>query len=100
MIEPRFSQHRAHESGFTLAETLAALFVLSMALTALASFVSHTIKVQDRTKLRIESARTLAMAYLNQQSIALADGSLLSIAHVEPDTSASCLYDVLQRRCR
>ena len=88
------------ECGFTLAETLAALLILSLATALLGQFVTLTLKSEYRTKAAINAARETGTALRQSCSLIDANGNTISIQSTQASLDAACLYDVLGRRCR
>lgn len=96
------SKQRSFDSqhGFTLAETLVALFIISLAATLLGQFVRLSVASETRTSDAIEKARDMGIALRESTQVELETGDTLEFEPIQPTLNAECLYDVVGRRCR
>lgn len=101
------------ESGFTLAEVLASVFILSATAVATSSILATTFASWERTDQLIERSeglltvaalierqearRRLDQVYASSEPYLVPD---LLLARPRIDRSADCLYDLVGRHCR
>tara|TARA_R110002049_G_scaffold193364_3_gene362210 strand:+ start:852 stop:1175 length:324 start_codon:yes stop_codon:yes gene_type:complete len=105
------------DEGFSIAEVMAALIVLSLAAMFLGESVSQMMAAWSRTGDRLEHTKTLAHLLdeieagerqLKQEAAPLGEGPVLVIEDGPPleltsariDRDASCVFDLVGRRCR
>jgi hypothetical protein len=62
--------------------------------------VNLTIKSERKAKSSITQARETGAALRGGQAILDDEGNTLSLEQVKPTLDATCLYDVVGRRCR
>ena len=105
------------EAGFTLAEMMAALLILSAMAVSIAAITGNIIQSWDRTDVRLAQTRDLArlreLIEADEQGLktngaagpanALLitdDGEQLLLSEAKIDKDASCVFDLVGRRCR
>lgn len=96
-LRPR---HSADHNGFTLAETLVALFVLAFAATLIGQLVRISMASEQRTAEAIKNARAVGLAIRAETELIADDEVVLNLSNSKPTLTANCLYDVVGRRCR
>lgn len=104
------------DSGFTIPEMLASLFILSLASVSISQIVSSMVGGWERTqtlsKINAEQARLIENISdheaqlrstnwtLGGPSLEIDNGPSLILAVPKIEKSAHCVYDLVGRRCR
>lgn len=101
-----------NDNGVTLAEVLAALFVLSLLAASLSGIVQALLGNWERTSERLTRVDALLtysekIAEAEQQPLRgdpfllhTTSGDTLILAAPKIDKTADCVYDLVGRRCR
>lgn len=88
----------SNEAGFTLAETLTALLIISLATAIFGQFLTIYLSFEQRLVVEIETSRSVLSELVGQGA---ETGDIALGSEEFPVTLASdCLYDIVGRRCR
>lgn len=104
------------ESGFSVAELVAALLILSLMAVPLSHSVGNMLSVWNQAKSDVQSTQQMvhlvleieaaefnqraSTAFTDGPSLQITDGPPLQLSSPKRDRDASCEFDLTGRRCR